>query len=86
MAKFDLTLDLRRRRRHRRGLEYATSLFERATIERHVGYFRKLLEAMVADETQAVDRLPLLGEAERQQVAVGVERDQGGVSAGQVRP
>ena len=43
------------------GLEYATSLFEPATIERYLGYFRTLLEAMVADDTRAVDRLPCSG-------------------------
>ena len=65
-------------------MEYATSLFERATIERYLGYFRTLLEAMVADERQAVDDLPMLSEAERHQVLYGVERYGGGVSAGEV--
>src|SRR5262249_40472517 len=51
-------------------LEYATSLFERATIERHLGYWRQLLEAMVVDDGQAVDRLPLLSAAERHRVVV----------------
>ena len=32
-------------------MEYATSLFERATIERYLGYFRTLLRAMVADDS-----------------------------------
>ena len=31
------------------GMEYATALFERETMERYLGYFRKLLEAMVAE-------------------------------------
>ena len=30
------------------GLEYATALFERETVERYLGYFRQLLEGMVA--------------------------------------
>ena len=61
MAKFDLTLSLgEAARRIAGGIEYATSLFEQATIERYLGYFRNLLEAMVADDTQAVDRLPML--------------------------
>ncbi|HEX9939135.1 MAG TPA: amino acid adenylation domain-containing protein, partial [Longimicrobium sp.] len=47
---------------------YAAALFERETVERYVGYLRRLLEAMVADESQAVARLPLLGEAERRLV------------------
>ena len=40
------------------GLEYATALFEPSTIERYLGYWRHLLEGMVADDSQAVDRLP----------------------------
>ena len=51
MAKFDLTLSLREAgERIVGGLEYATALFERATIERYLGYFRRLLEGMVADD------------------------------------
>ena len=46
-------------------LEYATALFEHATIQRYLEYFRNLLAAMVADDSQAVDRLPILSEAER---------------------
>ena len=53
------------------GLEYATSLFERPTIERYLSYFRTLLEAMVADDTQTFDRLSLLPVAEREQVLYG---------------
>ena len=53
------------------GVEYATSLFDQATIERYLGYFRTLLEAMVADDTQAVDRLTILDEAERHQLLYG---------------
>ena len=68
-SKFDLTLTLREARGViAGGLEYATSLFEPATIARYLGYFRNLLEAMVADDTQAVDRLPILGKAERDRV------------------
>ena len=50
-AKFDLTLFLRDAgERIVGGLEYATALFERATVERYLGYLRRLLEGMVADE------------------------------------
>ena len=57
VAKFDLTLALRDAgERIVGGLVYATGLYERATVERYVGYLRRLLEGMVADETQAVDR------------------------------
>jgi len=48
-------------------LVYATSLFERATIERWVSFYVRVLEAMVADASAAVDTLPLLSVSERQQ-------------------
>ncbi|HEX8831455.1 MAG TPA: amino acid adenylation domain-containing protein, partial [Longimicrobium sp.] len=51
--------------------DYATSLFEQATIERYLGYFRAVLAGMVADDTQTTDRLPFLDEAERWQVVEG---------------
>ncbi|HET8775596.1 MAG TPA: amino acid adenylation domain-containing protein [Thermoanaerobaculia bacterium] len=47
---------------------YATTLFDRATIERWAGCFVQLLEAMVADPSAAVDALPLLRSAERRQL------------------
>jgi amino acid adenylation domain-containing protein len=48
-------------------LVYATSLFERATIERWVNYYVRVLEAMAADASATVDTLPLLSASERQQ-------------------
>ncbi|HST59586.1 MAG TPA: amino acid adenylation domain-containing protein, partial [Longimicrobium sp.] len=49
-------------------VKYATALFDQATIERHLAYLRRVLEAMVADDLQAVDTLPLLPDAERRLV------------------
>jgi amino acid adenylation domain-containing protein len=49
-------------------VKYATALFDRATVERHLAYLRRVLEAMVADDLRAVDALPLLPEAERRLV------------------
>ncbi|MFN5014652.1 non-ribosomal peptide synthetase, partial [Bradyrhizobium sp.] len=70
-AQFDLTLSLAETGGTiSGGLEYATALFDRGTIERWVGYFVRLLEGMVADEHAAVDRLPLQDEAERHRVLV----------------
>jgi amino acid adenylation domain-containing protein len=64
-VKFDLSLTLSERNGHVVGAaEYASALFERATVERWLGYVRRVLEAMVADDGQRVDALPLLGEAE----------------------
>ncbi|MFN4936741.1 non-ribosomal peptide synthetase, partial [Bradyrhizobium sp.] len=70
-AQFDLTLSLAETGgRISGGLEYATALFDRETIERWAGYFVRLLEGMVADARAPVDRLPLQGEAERHRVLV----------------
>ena len=72
MSKFDQTLSLSEvGDRIVGGIEYATSLFERSTIERHLQYFGQLLEAVVADDGQRIDRLPILDEPERHQVLYG---------------
>lgn len=66
MARFDLALDLREDGdRIVGGLRYPTALFDRATIERHAGYLRTALEAMVADSRQAASAIDLLSPAER---------------------
>jgi arthrofactin-type cyclic lipopeptide synthetase C len=71
-AKFDMSLSLRPAGNAIVGeLEYATALFERSTVKRYLGYFRRLLEAMVNSDTEAVDRLPLLPDEERQQLLYG---------------
>jgi len=65
-AHFDLTLSLQQQGGTIVGsLEYATSLFEATTIKRYVEYFRNLLEDMVADDLQQVNRLSMLSEIER---------------------
>ncbi|HEV3051677.1 MAG TPA: amino acid adenylation domain-containing protein, partial [Longimicrobium sp.] len=71
-AAFDLSLNLAPRGGRIAGeLAYATALFDRATVERHVGYLRRVLQEMVADDAKPVDRLELLSEAERRQVVQG---------------
>ncbi|HVG43319.1 MAG TPA: amino acid adenylation domain-containing protein, partial [Longimicrobium sp.] len=68
-AHFDLSLVLTEEDgRVAGGVTYATSLFDRATAERHVGYLLRALEAMAADEGRPVERLPLLADAERARV------------------
>ncbi|HEU0076111.1 MAG TPA: amino acid adenylation domain-containing protein, partial [Longimicrobiaceae bacterium] len=68
-AKFDLSLGLRDLGGRIVGrVEYATSLFEQETVERHVGYLRRVLAEMAADERRAAEHLSLLPEAERAQV------------------
>ena len=81
ISKFDLTLSLQQEGNQIVGeVEYATALFERSTIERYLGYFRTLLGAMVADDSQKVDRLPMLPQEERQQLLYEWNDDGSGVS------
>ncbi|HEU0014377.1 MAG TPA: condensation domain-containing protein, partial [Longimicrobium sp.] len=47
---------------------YSTALYERETVERHVGYLRRVLGEMAADDGRPVERLPLLPDAERARV------------------
>ncbi len=51
-------------------LKYNTDLFAADTIARMVGHYRVLLEAVLANPTARLADLPLLTEAERQQVLV----------------
>nr|WP_329607421.1 non-ribosomal peptide synthetase [Pseudomonas syringae] len=68
-AQFDLSLALVEADGGLIGsLEYASDLFERATIERMAGHLQVLLEGMVADDQQAVGQLPLLSCEQRRQV------------------
>ncbi|WP_248750467.1 non-ribosomal peptide synthase/polyketide synthase [Pseudomonas sp. MWU15-20650] len=67
-AKFDLSLELSEAQGHIIGsLSYATALFDEATLTRHLGYFERLLQAMVSDDQGVLARVPLLDESERQQ-------------------
>jgi amino acid adenylation domain-containing protein len=68
-SKFDLTLSLWESGGRVVGsLEYATALFERGTVDRYLAYWKRLLQGMVAEEALAVDRLPMLDEAESEQL------------------
>ena len=70
-APFDLTLELQERPEGIAGsLNYATSLFERATVERYGEYLVRMLEGMVLDEAQLVSRLPWMGASETHRVLV----------------
>ena len=58
-AKFDLTLSLRESGGQIvGGLNYATALFDRETIERWSGYLHKVLSEMVADASRPAAMLP----------------------------
>ncbi|MHB2029768.1 MAG: amino acid adenylation domain-containing protein, partial [Acidimicrobiales bacterium] len=71
ISKFDLTLNLFEAGDRIVGeVEYATSLFERSTVERYLSYLHRLLQAMVADDGQHIGQLPMLPDAERHRVLV----------------
>ncbi|HEX6913206.1 MAG TPA: amino acid adenylation domain-containing protein, partial [Longimicrobium sp.] len=68
-AQFDLSLVLSEVDGRIGGaLTFATSLYERATVERFVAYLRRALEQMVADDARAVEGIELLPDAERRLV------------------
>jgi amino acid adenylation domain-containing protein len=70
-SPFDLSLYLRERDgKFIGGFEFSTDLFDRSTIERMVGHFQRLLEAIVADPERHISDLPLLMEAERHQLLI----------------
>ncbi|MEI2429486.1 non-ribosomal peptide synthase/polyketide synthase [Lysobacter yananisis] len=69
-AKFDLSLDLGESDGCiGGGVEFATALFDRASVQRWLGYFERVLRAMVADAAQPARRVPLLDAAERALIA-----------------
>ena len=70
-AMFDLTLYMFEDANGLNGIfEYSTDLFEASTIERAIGHFQTLLEAIVANPNESIATLPLLTKAERHQLLV----------------
>ncbi len=71
-AKFDLNLMLAQTSQGVEGwLEFNTDIYDRTTLERFLGHFRRLLEgAVAADGESSLADLPLLAEAEREQLLV----------------
>ncbi|MEZ0372951.1 MAG: amino acid adenylation domain-containing protein, partial [Candidatus Sericytochromatia bacterium] len=69
LSKFDLSLDLTLKEACLAGrIEYNRDLFDATTITRLLGHFEQLLQAIVAQPETPVGSLPLLTEAERQQL------------------
>ncbi len=71
ITQFDLSLSLVESEEGIVGsLTYASGLFEHATVQRWMGHWQHLLEAMVTNgaEDQLVGCLPLLDDAERHQL------------------
>ena len=61
VSRFDLTLVIGESGSQiAGGIEYATDLFELATIERYARYFDQLLRSLVADPQRTVDRLEVI--------------------------
>jgi amino acid adenylation domain-containing protein len=69
MANFDITLDIVERDGQLVCLfESNADLFEPETIERMMGHFQNLLESIVSNPDRKISELPLLSEAERNQL------------------
>ena len=70
-AKFDLSVELEEKPDGIIGrFEYNTDLFDTATINRMIGHFQTLLEAIVANPIQPLMELPMLTSVEQQQLLV----------------
>jgi amino acid adenylation domain-containing protein len=70
-AKFDLSLEVEEEADQISvAFEYATDMFAPATVERMLGHYQNLLEAVVAEPDKQVADLSLLTAIERQQLLV----------------
>ncbi|MCI0998248.1 AMP-binding protein, partial [Pseudomonas corrugata] len=77
IAKFDLSLELGEAQGQIFGaLEYATALFDEATVQRYLGYFERVVRAMVASDQTLIEQIPLVDDAERQHLLVGLNANQ----------
>ncbi|HEX4644391.1 MAG TPA: condensation domain-containing protein, partial [Verrucomicrobiae bacterium] len=71
-AKFDLMLSLEESGGNLNGFaEYNADLFDESTMARMLENFQTLLEGIVADPGRRLSQLPLLAEAERNQILSG---------------
>ncbi|GAB7531348.1 hypothetical protein PS3A_37600 [Pseudomonas sp. 3A(2025)] len=69
VAKFDLSLNLGETAGGIRGnLEYASALFDAATVQRYARYFERVLQAMLGDEHTALEQAVIVSDQERQQL------------------
>ncbi|GGI29716.1 non-ribosomal peptide synthetase [Bradyrhizobium guangdongense] len=69
VARFDITLELVEAEGRFTGFfEYATNLFDAATIGGMADQFKTLLKAVIANPEQRISRLPLLTEVERRRL------------------
>ena len=71
IARFDLAVDVCQSSSHVScRFRYSTDLFDRSTIERLENHFKTVLAAIVSNPGERVCALPLLTEAEREQIVV----------------
>ena len=69
VARFDLSLSIRESEQGLNAtLLYNTDLFDAATITRMLEHYHTLLQSVVADPDRRISALPILAEAERQQL------------------
>src|SRR5262249_47181063 len=69
VSKFDLTLSFVEQNGKLSGrVEYATDLFDGVRIEQIIGHLQHILEGMVHNSDALLADLPMLSEAEREQV------------------
>ena len=87
-AKFDLSVSLSEERGADGspaglvgGIEYASDLFDRASVEALAGRLVRVLEAAVAQPERALGRLEILGSEERETILRGWNATSHGVSA-----
>ncbi|WP_123417576.1 non-ribosomal peptide synthase/polyketide synthase, partial [Pseudomonas brassicacearum] len=77
VAKFDVSLELSEIQGQMFGaLEYATTLFDESTVQRYLGYFERLLRAMVASDQTLIEQIALLDNAEREHLLAGLNATQ----------
>ena len=71
LAKYDLTVSMREETEGLRAVfNYSADLFDGATITRMLGHFQTLLQGIVENPDQRISDLPILTQAERQQLLV----------------
>ncbi|WP_032716359.1 non-ribosomal peptide synthetase, partial [Pseudomonas syringae] len=67
VSKFDLSLNLGEQGDALFGtLDYATALFDEATVQRYCGYFEQLLRTLVSNQQAVLTDIPLVGLQERE--------------------
>ena len=66
--EFDLSMELAEAERYWARIRFSTDLFEHDTIKRLVSHYVNVLQAVAANPSQRVSSIPLLEEAEREEI------------------